>query len=179
MLMKRLRLALLVGGGALGAVTADATSLKRLSFSDMVDEANIVVVGQATSARTVVTAEGVVTITSFKVADSIVGGQSGQIDIVTPGGSFKPGKFRVSESTADTPFFAVGKDMLLFLDPAVGGDFQIVGFSQGAINVIQSAGEKMVRLPEADRDESLSSARTRIRAEKARGRKRGDVQSDD
>lgn len=179
MLMKRLRLALLVGGGALCAATAGATSLKQLSFSDLVQEANVVVLAEAVASRTVTTAEGVTTITTFDVEDSIIGAEGGQIEVVTPGGSFKPGKFRVSESTADTPVFLVGTESLLFLDPAAGGDFKIVGFSQGAITVTEASGEKMVRLPEADRDETMTQAKSRIRSEKSRGRKRDRVENDD
>jgi hypothetical protein len=179
MLMKRLRLALLIGGGALCAATAYATSLKQLSFSDLVDQADLVVVGQAKSSRTISDASGVSTVTTFEVEDAVIGAPAGEVDVVTPGGAFKPGKFRVSESTADTPMFPVGTETLLFLDPAASGDYQIVGFSQGAIKVVEVSGEKMVRLPDADRDESVPQAKSRIRAEKSRGKKRGDMDSDD
>ncbi len=180
MLMKRLRLALLVGGGALCAVSAHATSLKLLSFADLVDQSNVVVVGQVKASKTIATADGVVTVTTFEVEDAIVGGSSGEIDVVTPGGSFKPGKFRVSESTADTPAFLVGTESLLFLSPTptIEGDYQVVGFSQGAIRVTEASGEKRVRLPEADKDETLPQASSRIRAEKSRGLKRGPMDNE-
>lgn len=171
MLKNRLRVALLAGSIALGASAASATSLVQMSFSELVADSDVVAVAEATSSRVEKTADGVVTVTTFAVTDPVVGEASSSVSVVTPGGSFKPGKFRVAESTADTPIFAIGKEQLLFLDRTQTGAYAIVGFTQGAVKVTESGGQKTVRLPDSEREESLSQAKSRIRTERQSGRR--------
>ena len=170
MFTNRLRVALLAGAVAIATSAATATSLVQMSFSELVAEAEVVVVAEARSARVDRTSDGVVTVTTFSVSDPVVGSPGATIEVTTPGGSFKPGKFRVSESTAETPIFPIGKEALLFLDETRADRFAVVGFSQGAIKVKESNSGKTVRLPDSDEDESLPSAKSRIRDEKRSGR---------
>lgn len=171
----RLRAALLASALAIAAPAAFATSLVQMSFSELVADSDAVVVAEATASRVERTSDGVVTVTTFAVSDPVVGGDVSSVNVVTPGGSFKPGKFRVSESTADTPIFPIGAEQLLFLDQTPGGAYAVVGFSQGAVKIRETASGKTVRLPDSERDESLPEAKSRIRDERRSGRReRGD-----
>lgn len=172
MLIKQLRPALLAASAAVaGAGAAFATTMVQMSFEELVQEADVVIVGEASASRVERTSDGVVTVTTFNVEDQVLGAPSSSVEVVTPGGSFKPGKFRVQESTAETPLFPIGKEALLFLDPASGGRFAVVGFSQGAIEVNEQGATKTVRLPDSDKSESLPEAKSRIREQKNSGRR--------
>lgn len=172
MLIKQLRPAVLAASAVVASAgAAVATTLVQMSFEELVQEADVVVVGEASASRVERTSDGVVTVTTFAVKDQVVGSASSSLDVVTPGGSFKPGKFRVQESTADTPLFPIGKEAILFLDPAGAGKYAVVGFSQGAIEVSGSGAAKSVRLPDSDKSESVPEATTRIREQKQSGRR--------
>ncbi len=167
----RRRLALFASGlmAVAAAAPVTATSLIQMSFEDLVDEAAIVVVGEATASRVENSAGGVYTITTFEVSDAIVGGAA-TVDVATPGGASKPGKFRVSESNAGAPVFLLGGESLLFLSDGAANEYSVVGYTQGAFSVTETAGGKMVRVPGAGKAETIDEVKTRIRAAKANGR---------
>lgn len=155
------------------AAPASATTLLQMSFEEIVADAEVVVVGEAIDQRVVRDADGVRTITTFRVSDAIVGGGE-TVEVTTEGGSYSTGKVRVREALPDAPVFLMGAEQLLFLD-AAAGQLGVVGFNQGARAVASTDKGRAVRLPGDEAAVSIDEARARIRAAKAnpQGRARG------
>lgn len=169
MLMKKHRASLLAAGAfALAATSASATTMLQLSFEDLVADSSLVVVGEAIDQRVVESAaDGRMTITSFKVTDAVVGSSGSIVQVATPGGMFRSGKFLLRESTADTPLFAIGSEHMLFLNAGPANAFAIVGVNQGAAAVFEGKEGRAVVLPGGEGVESVSAAKERVREERA------------
>lgn len=169
MLMRKHRVGLFAAGVcAVVATGASATTMLQMSFEDLVADASLVVVGEAIDARVVENAtEGLTTITSFRVKDAIVGSPSSIVQVATPGGTFRSGKFLLRESTANTPLFPIGSEHMLFLNSGATGSLSVVGFNQGAAPVFKGKEGRSVILPGGEGAESLTSATKRVREERA------------
>lgn len=180
MVMKKHRVALLVGGLAAFAAAspAFATTLIEMTFEDLVADAAVVVVGEAADQRVERSESGVQTVTTFNVEAGIVGETGATVEVVTPGGVYKPGAVLVREWTADTPIFLRGSEAMLFLTPQGEGAYGVVGFNQGAVGVFDTPRGKAVRLPGSKGAETVSEAASRIRAEKAHPSGRGGKKTD-
>lgn len=167
MTRRKLRVAALAAVLIAGvSAPALATTLVQLSFEELVAESSVVVVGEAAASRVEQTESGLVTVTTFNVEESILG-EAGVVEVSTPGGIYETNGILVQEAAAGTPVFLVGAEALLFLEGDATGPAQIVGFNQGAIGVFSTARGKSVRLPGADRAETIAEAGERIRNEKA------------
>lgn len=169
MLMKKHRAALLAAGiFAAAATAASATTMLQMSFEDLVADSALVVVGEALDSRVVESAtEGRVTITSFRVTDRVVGSAGSTVQVATPGGLFRSGKFLLRESTADTPLFAIGSEHMLFLNQGPQDAFAVVGVNQGAASVFEGKEGRSVMLPGSEGPETVGEAKERVRTERA------------
>ncbi|MDZ7628965.1 MAG: hypothetical protein U5J99_11255 [Parvularculaceae bacterium] len=176
MLIKKHRVSLLAAGiFAVAATSASATTMLQMSFEDLVADSALVVVGEAVDSRVVDSAtDGRMTITSFKVTDAIVGSAGSVVEVATPGGSFRSGKFRLRESTADTPLFAIGSEHMLFLNAGPQSALAVVGVNQGAAAIFDSKSGPSVMLPGGEGTMSLSKATARVRAEREAADRRAD-----
>lgn len=174
MLMKKHRASLLAAGiFAVVASSASATTMLQLSFEDLVADSAVVVVGEAVSSRVVdSSSDGLMTITTFKVSDSVVGGAGDTVDVATPGGIFKSGEFLLRQSSADTPLFAIGSEHMLFLNSGPSDALAVVGVNQGAAAVFKGKEGRSVLLPGADGPQSLGKAKERVRAAAAEANSR-------
>jgi hypothetical protein len=175
MLKRKHRLALLTCG-LLSAASAPAlaTTLLRMSFEDMAVDSAVVVVAEAAGTRVEQTENGVYTVTTFNVEDSVAGDAGATVDVAVPGGVFtSPSGIMLRESYPDAPAFAIGSEQFLFLGAGSEGAYQVVGFSQGALNVVETAQGKAVRIPGENRLVGLEEAKSRARAAKANGQGRG------
>ncbi|GJL92264.1 hypothetical protein [Hyphococcus sp.] len=160
---------------AISAVTpATATSLQKLRLDDMVDQSSSVVVGEAMSSRTERTDAGVFTYTDFRVSDAAFGDMGGTVTVTTLGGRYQIGKFKFAETWPGSPHFSAGTRFVLFLQESQLGQAEVVGYSQGAINVVESSDGDSVRTPEGAM-EKLPSFMNRVRAMKAKGRAKKDM----
>jgi len=176
--IKKLFVSALGGAAMIGAgLSASATSLIHLDLKGLVDQSAVVVVGEATEQRTADTAEGLYTMTTFSVSDMVFGENGGTVTVAVPGGIFDKGKFKLAETWPGAPVFLNGQEMLLFLsDAASDGNYRVVGFSQGSLNVIETIEGKMVQLPGDNLGPvRLEDAKTQIR--KMRNGSRGSTKS--
>lgn len=174
MLKTKHRVSLLaVGLFAAVATSASATTMLQMSFEDLVADAAVVVVGEAVSSRVVDSAtDGLMTITTFRVTDSVVGPVESTVDVATPGGIFRSGKFLLRESSADTPLFPIGSEHMLFLNDGPSDSLAVVGTNQGAAAVFEGKGGPSVALPGSEGAETVGEAMKRVRAAAAKGRQR-------
>jgi hypothetical protein len=174
MLKTKHRVSLLAAGlFAFAATSASATTMLQMSFEDLVADSALVVVGEAVSSRVVDSAaDGLMTITTFRVSDAVVGSAGSTVDVVTPGGIFKSGKFLLRQSSADTPLFAIGSEQMLFLGDGPAEGMAVVGVNQGAAAVFKGKGGRSVILPGAEGAETVGDAMKRVRAAAAKSRGR-------
>lgn len=174
MLKSKQRVGLLAAGAfAVAATSASATTMLQLSFEELVADAAVVVVGEAVSSRVVNSAtDGLMTVTTFRVSEDVLGSADSTVDVVTQGGIFRSGKFLLRESTANTPLFPIGSQHMLFLDSGPSQGLAIVGVSQGAAAVFKSKGGPSVALPGGEGEETVNQAMKRVRAAAAKSRLR-------
>lgn len=144
----RLRDTIMLGAAAaMLATTASATTLKKMTFREKVQEADIAVLVTATGATTGVEDGAVYTLTSFDVLDTAFGDAPRTLTVKTDGGTRPDAKIRVSETVAGAPVFFGGSTNLLLLDEA-DGVYEVVGYNQGVFGVTDISGTKRVMLPE-------------------------------
>ncbi len=174
MLKTKHRVSLLAAGAfAVTASSASATTMLQLSFEDLVADASVVVVGEAVSSRVIDSpTDGLMTVTTFRVTDDVLGSADSTVDVVTQGGIFRSGKFLLRESTANTPLFPIGSEHMLFLDGGPSQGLAVVGVSQGAAAVFQGKRGPSVALPGGEGAETVGQAMKRVRAAAAKSRLR-------
>lgn len=148
---------------------ASATSLQKLNLEALVEQSKSVIVGEAKSSRTERTDQGVMTYTEFQVKDEAFGDAGATVTVTTLGGRYQIGKFKLAETWPGSPTFSSGERVVLFLQDSRFGEAEIVGYSQGAINVVETGSGEAVRSPDGDM-EALPSFMQRVRNIKSRGR---------
>lgn len=162
-------------GVAVGACTAamlatsvSATTLQKLSLDDVVASSATVVVGEAISARTERTDNGVFTHTTFRVNDAVVGAAGAEVVVTTLGGRFTSGKYQLSENWPGSPQFSGGDRVMLFLQESRVGDMEVVGFNQGVLRIVSTASGDAVRSPDGG-VQSLDTMKAQVRALRSQG----------
>ncbi|MEM9494644.1 MAG: hypothetical protein AAGA09_01475 [Pseudomonadota bacterium] len=146
--MKKLLFSALAGAVATGVGAAgSATSLVQMDLQSIVSDASVIVVATAMDREYVQTEEGVHTITTFDVSDTVLGAEQETLRVSVPGGVRRIGKFKVAETWAGAPLFLRGSEALMFLTDRGDGDYRVVGFSQGSAPVHETIEGKMVQLP--------------------------------
>jgi hypothetical protein len=148
--------------GAFSISAAVATTLNSMDMSKLAKAAEVAVVGEVVSARTVKTDDGIFTISKLKVDASIWGSaKDATLEVSTPGGSLTSGRYRVAQVAADQPLFTAGKAVILLLArDSTSGMYNIVGFNQGAFQVVDGS----VMLPGHSSKLSVSAAMSEINA---------------
>jgi hypothetical protein len=109
-----------------------ATTVRRLSFDDLVAKAQLIVAGQVTDSRTYRTGDGKLILTSYtiQVADNIKGKTPATVTVTTVGGRIGNAILRVS----GMPQFETGENTVLFLEQS-GAYTTVVGLNQGKFRV--------------------------------------------
>ena len=110
-----------------------ATTVRSLSFDDLVSKAQSIVAGHTVDVQTFRTADGRLILTNytFEVEQTLKGSESGRITITTVGGRVGNTILRV----AGMPSFAVGESAVVFLEKS-GQYNTVVGLTQGKFSVV-------------------------------------------
>ena len=127
---------------ALAVPAAQAAIAQAASFDEKVDHAAAIILGKCvkTEARYDPTGRWIVTYATFDVEESIKGNASGQVTIVTPGGSVNG----IHQETSGIPVFQKGDEHVVFLRNTRIGLTPLY-FDQGTYNVTAGAhGEKLI-----------------------------------
>jgi len=166
------------------STSAGATTIKEMSFGEVVDSADVCVMGEVISERRVVKNNQIYTRTKFRVTKSLYGYSYPIIVIDVPGGekvlgdknfseivSANPGftrrpGIRVTEVVAGAPKFFMGQESLLFAKsvPNAKLRFDLEGFNQGAFNIVNGSVELP---PNVGGLQSIQDASKMIMAERA------------
>jgi hypothetical protein len=112
--------------------SAYATTVRRLSFDDLVAKAQLIVAGQVTDSRTYRTSDGKLILTSYtiQVGENIKGKTPTTLTVTTVGGRIGNAILLVS----GMPQFDTGENAVLFLEQS-GAYTTVVGLNQGKFRV--------------------------------------------
>jgi hypothetical protein len=135
---------LFLTGLALIAVVAQATTLVRLRFQDLVHHSNSIARVRCTRAELRMENGEIWTDTSFRVLSHNKGYLPEEIVVRQPGGKFQHLHSRVE----GVPEFHPGEEVYLFLAEHPGGQFLIVGWAQGTFRIhreLRSGGETVTQ----------------------------------
>jgi hypothetical protein len=129
-------------------------TLERLSLDEMTEKSTAIVRARPVSSSTTLIGSTIYTKTRFQVLERWKGPQSDTVEVVEPGGMIGGTAQRYSGVPAFTP----GREVVLFLWTGPSGRTQVIGLSQGVLQVERSgAGEVEVRR-EATQEVLLSPA---------------------
>jgi hypothetical protein len=118
-------------GVVLIAIVAQATTLVRLTFPELVKNSSAIAHVRCLGSQAVFENGEIWTDTSLEVLESNKGNLPAIVVVRQPGG-----KLAHLESRVDgTPQFRVGEELYLFLEGQPGGRFFLVGWSQGTFRV--------------------------------------------
>lgn len=129
---------------------ASATTSIEMTFADLVHNSDACVVASVMDVNFVEEQGGVYTYTKFRVKETAFGNPSEIITVKTPGGERQLGRLPVAEVVPGAPRFFKNQDNLLFLSQnsqsSDANEYQITGFSQGAMTIRDAAAGSMVQL---------------------------------
>jgi hypothetical protein len=109
-----------------------ATTVRHLSFDDLVAKAEVIVTGQVIDSRTYRTGDGKLILTSYtvQVGENIKGKAPATLTVTTVGGKLGNTVLRVS----GMPQFQAGENAVLFLERS-GAYTTVVGLNQGKFSI--------------------------------------------
>lgn len=127
--------------------TPDTTLAVALSLEDMVNQSDVIAIGNCVETRSVWVDRTLVTLATVSVSETLKGTESGNLTVVLPGGADVNRKFPVAVSYPGAPRLTPGEDVFLFLtsDSDFGGSYTVAGFSQGKFSIVNDEdGEPVV-----------------------------------
>lgn len=125
---------------------ADSTLAVALSLEDMVNQSDVIAIGNVLDTRSVWIDRSLVTIANVQVSESLKGQPGDTLTVVLPGGVDANRKFPVAMTYPGAPRLSPGENTFLFLtaDGDVGG-YTVAGFAQGKFSIVNDEnGEPMV-----------------------------------
>ena len=141
---RRMLWVLFLIGLALIAAVAQATTLVRLRFQDLVHYSNSIARVRCLHADTRMENGEIWTDTTFRVLSQKKGFLPEEIVVRQPGGTFQ----HLHSHVDGTPEFRPGEEVYLFLSAHTGGQFLIVGWAQGTFRIrrdLRSGGETVTQ----------------------------------
>ena len=125
----------------------DTTLAVALSVQDMVNQSDVIAIGNVVDTRSVWVDRTLVTLATFSISESLKGSEASTITVELPGGIDANRKIPIAMTYPGAPSLAPGEDTFLFLT-ATGensGTYNVAGFSQGKFSIITDEdGEQMV-----------------------------------
>lgn len=129
-----------------GARDASATVMIDQSLEELAAESQSVIHGDVTSVETHTNGKVIWTVQQIRVRETLAGLSVGEVmEVVTPGGTLPKGVKGpfgyAGAKAAGIPEFAVGEEVVLFVQPPRSGAsfLTVTGFQQGKLNVLRDA----------------------------------------
>ena len=118
--------------------TPDTTLAVALSFDDMVDQSDVIAIGNCVETKSQWVDGSLVTLATVTVSENLKGAESGSLTVVLPGGVDTNRKFPVAMSYPGAPRLTPGENAFLFLnaDTDNGLGYIVAGFSQGKFSIV-------------------------------------------
>ena len=127
--------------------TPDTTLAVALSLEDMVNQSDVIAIGNCVSTQSVWVDRSLVTLATVSVSETLKGAGSETLTVVLPGGVDANRKVPVAMTYAGAPRITPGEDVFLFLtaDTDLGTGYNVAGFSQGKFSIVNDeTGEPVV-----------------------------------
>lgn len=127
--------------------TADTSLALALSVEDMVNQSDVIAIGNCVETRSVWVDRSLVTLATVSVTESLKGAAGSSIVVELPGGIDANRKVPIAMTYPGAPNLVPGEDVFLFLTATgeVGGSYTVAGFSQGKFSIVTDEdGEQMV-----------------------------------
>ena len=127
--------------------TYDSTLALALSLEDMVNQSDVIAIGNCVETRSVWVDRTLVTLATVSVTENLKGNGASTITVELPGGIDANRKVPIAMSYPGAPSLTPGENAFLFLTATgeVGGSYNVAGFSQGKFSIVTDEdGEQMV-----------------------------------
>jgi hypothetical protein len=126
---------------------ANATTLLKMSMSDLITQSTSIVRAKITGSRTAATGNDIYTYYQLQVSDTLKKGAILPAEFAVPGGVY--GNLR--QVAIGSPEFTTGREYVLFLWTGRNGMTQVIGLSQGMFHLTQDAsGATVLNRPAID-----------------------------
>ncbi len=125
----------------------DTTLAVALSVQDMVNQSDVIAIGNCVDTKSVWVDRTLVTLATFSISESLKGSETSTITVELPGGIDANRKIPIAMTYPGAPSLTPGEDAFLFLTATgeVGGSYNVAGFSQGKFSIVTDEdGEQMV-----------------------------------
>ena len=127
--------------------TPDTTLAVALSLEDMVDQSDVIAIGNCTETKSVWVDGTLVTLATVSVSETLKGAESENLTVVLPGGIDANRQIPVAVSYPGAPRLTPGESAFLFLNSDVdyGMGYNVAGFAQGKFSIVNDEdGEPVV-----------------------------------
>ena len=116
----------------------DTTLAVGLSLDEMVDQSDVIAIGNCLDTKSVWVDGSLVTLASVNVSESLKGGEVQSLTVVLPGGVDANRQVPVAMSYPGAPRMTPGENVFLFLtsDTDYGLGYNVAGFSQGKFSIV-------------------------------------------
>ena len=118
--------------------TPDTTLAYALSLEDMVDQSDVIAIGNCLETKSVWVDGTLVTLATVSVSESLKGAAAGNLTVVLPGGIDANRQIPVAVSYPGAPRLTPGENAFLFLNSDVdyGLGYNVAGFAQGKFSIV-------------------------------------------
>jgi len=119
--------------------TPDTSLAVALSVQDMVNESDVIAIGNCVETKSVWVDQTLVTLATVSVSESLKGTETSTITVALPGGVDANRQVPIAMTYPGAPRMAPGEDVFLFLtasDDVVAGSYTVAGFSQGKFSIV-------------------------------------------
>lgn len=116
----------------------DTTLAVALSLDEMVDQSDVIAIGNCVDTKSVWVDRTLVTLATVSVSETLKGGETSSLTVVLPGGSDSNRKFPIAVSYPGAPQMTPGENVFLFLtsDIDTGMGYNVAGFAQGKFSIV-------------------------------------------
>ena len=125
----------------------DTTLAVALSLEDMVNQSDVIAIGNVVDTRSMWVDRNLVTLATVSVSESLKGAPGETVTVVLPGGVDVNRRVPVAMTYPGAPRLTPGENTFLFLtaDSEVGGGYSVAGFAQGKFSIVDDEdGEPVV-----------------------------------
>ena len=127
--------------------TPDTTLAVALSLGDMVNQSDVIAIGNCVETKSVWVDRTLVTLATISVSESLKGSGTSTVTVELPGGVDANRKIPIAMTYPGAPSVTPGENVFLFLTATgeVGGSYNVTGFSQGKFSIVTDEdGQQMV-----------------------------------
>ena len=118
--------------------TPDTTLAYALSLEDMVDQSDVIAIGNCLETKSVWVDGTLVTLATVSVSETLKGAEAENLTVVLPGGIDANRQIPVAVSYPGAPRLTPGENAFLFLNSDVdyGLGYNVAGFAQGKFSIV-------------------------------------------